>query len=116
MKKEPQKRLSVATEFKAMKLIEAHGVMDGDIFVYHAGWDDARIAAEVGCLEAAIAYRRNAAFGSIRAKAAPKPPTKAATLEDLRRRVDQLERLVGTLMPVREHDKTNGTKSVFALS
>ena len=109
MKKDPQKRLSVADGFKVMKLIEAHGAMDGGIFVYHAGWDDARIAGEVGCLEGAIAYRRKEAFGSIRAKAAPKPLTQAAALDDLRRRVEVLEQHAKRAVVMREHEKTNGT-------
>ena len=118
MKKEPRDRMSTRQEFQAMKLIEAHGVVDGERYVYADGWDDARVAAEVGdgVTEASIAYRRKAAFGKLRTRMPALPvPSESATIEELRHRIEVLELQVSALLPTTA-TKPNGTKSVFALS
>ena len=112
MKKEPRDRMSTKRIFHAIKLIEAHGTVDGERYVYAEGWDDARIAAEVGCAEASVAHRRKAAFGKLRIDP-PQTVEPTAGLDELRRRVEVLERAVWAMQPRPALETTpNGTADV----
>lgn len=58
-------RLTPPQRFAAMKLIEANGTREGDLYKYNIGWDDARVAALVGVDMKVIAHARKPVFGRL---------------------------------------------------
>ena len=88
----PIERLSSKTIYAVMKTIEAHGKAVDGMWFYDDGWDDHRVAEEVGCTAESVKYRRREAFGQIRPYRVQAPENSLEQrIADIERRLSELE-------------------------
>lgn len=112
--------LTGAKEYHLNKTIEAHGKREGDYWEYEVGWDDQRVADEVGVAVYHVSKRRRDIFGDIRSRAPNKDgllalAAKVETLElgartlrvadyEMGKRVEALEKALNILLSAPNRD------------
>lgn len=123
-------RLSQGDTFKALKMLEEHGKMVGEFFEYEIGWDDDRVAKELGCSVQQIEYRRKEVFGNLK-KARHGRDAEIEALEarvetldvearalrvknyELTKRMESAEKAINLLLmaPALEHNQSNDMRT-----